>query len=425
MKEHLIAGIDLGSSCIRLVAGQVAIGSDKREALTMLGAVEVPSQGISRGSVTSLEEAVSSISACLEQAERHIGLPITEAYVGLGGPLIQVQLAKGVVGVSRPESEIREDDVQRVLESARAVVNPANFEILHILPRAFSIDGQQSVKDPLGMQGIRLEVEAQIVQGQAAHVRNCTKAVFRTGIDISELVFTPLASAQAVVSSRQKDVGVVVVNVGATTTSLAVYEEGELVHAAVIPIGAEHVTSDIAIGLRTGLDVAEQIKRTIVSAHAEEIPKNETIDLQEFGASQSEIVGSRFVSDVAQARVEEIFERVEKELKKIQRSGLLPAGVVLTGGGVKLRGVVDVAKRVLRLPASMTGATQWQNPSSDLIHDPAFSTAVGLVLWGFENEREPRLGSSGRGFSRVASKGGDMMKRLSSPLKKIFKSFIP
>ncbi len=424
MKERLIAGIDLGSSSIRLVAAQVTVGADKRESLTMLGAVEVPSQGISKGSVSSLEEAVSCISGCLEQAERQIGLPITEAYVGLGGPLIQVQLAKGVVGVSRPESEIREDDVQRVLESARSVVNPANFEILHILPRRFSIDGQQTVKDPIGMQGIRLEVDAQIVQGQAAHVRNCTKAVFRTGIDISELVFTPLASAQAVASSRQKDVGVVIVNVGAATTSIAVYEEGELIYAAVVPIGADHITSDIAIGLRTSLEVAEQIKRTVVSAHADEIPKHEMIDLLEFGASQSEIVGSRFVSDVAQARVEELFERVEKELKKIQRSGLLPAGAVLTGGGVKLRGIVDVAKRVLRLPATVAGANQLQSPMQETLHDPAFSTAVGLVLWGFEGEREPRLGA-GRGFRGAASRGGDFMRKLSSPLKKIFKSFIP
>ncbi len=423
MKEHLIAGIDLGSSSIRLVAGQVTVGADKREVLTMLGAVEVPSQGISKGSVNSLEEAVSSISACLEQAERQIGLPVTEAYVGLGGPLIQVQLAKGVVGVSRPESEIREEDVQRVLESARSVVNPANFEILHILPRRFSIDGQQAVKDPIGMQGIRLEVDAQIVQGQAANVRNCTKAVFRTGIDINELVFNPLASAQAVAGSRQKDVGVVVINVGASTTSVAVYEEGELIHAAVIPIGADHITSDIAIGLRTSLDVAEQIKRTVVSANADEVLKHEMIDLQEFGAPQSEIVGSRFVSDVAQARVEELFERVEKELKKIQRSGMLPAGALLTGGGVKLRGMVEVAKRTLRLPASLAAASQVQSQVVDIIQDPAFSTAVGLVLWGFEGEREPRLG--GRGFGGVAAKGGDMFKKLGSPLKKIFKSFLP
>jgi cell division protein FtsA len=342
----------------------------------------------------------------------------------LGGPLIQVQLAKGVVGVSRPESEIREDDVHRVLESARSVVNPANFEILHILPRRFSIDGQQAVKDPIGMQGIRLEVDAQIVQGQAAHVRNSTKAFFRTGVDITELVFTPLASAQAVASSRQKDVGVAVVNIGASTTSVAVYEEGELIHAAVIPIGADHITSDIAIGLRTSLEVAEQVKRNVVSANADEIPKHEMIDLVEFGAPQSEIVGSRFVSDVAQARVEEIFERVEKELKKIQRSGLLPAGAILTGGGVKLRGMVEVAKRVLRLPALVAGASQLQTPMQETLHDPSFSTAVGLVLWGFDGEREPRLGA-GRGFAGAASRGGDFMKRLGSPLKKIFKSFIP
>ncbi len=424
MKEHLIAGMDIGSSAIRLAVGQVAVGADKRQSLSIIGAVEVPSQGISRGSVGSLEEAVSSISACLEQADRQIGLPVSEAYVGVGGNFIQVQCAKGVIGVSRPEGEIRDEDVRRVLESARSVINPANFEVLHMLPRHFSVDGQQGVRDPVGMQGIRLEVDAQIVQGQSTHVRNLTKAVFRTGMEIQELVFAPLATVQAVTTSRQREVGVVVINIGGATTSVAVYEEGDLMHAVVLPLGADHITSDIAIGLRISLDVAEQIKRTVISAVAHEVSKQESIDLHEFGAEQSEMVSPRFVSDIAQARVEELFEKVEKELKRINRSGMLPAGAVLTGGGVKLHGVVDIAKQTLRLPAMISAAQQVSTPLHEVAQDPAFSTAVGLVLWGFDAERDHRRVSLG-GFSGLSGRGGEVMKKLSSPLKKIFRSFLP
>jgi cell division protein FtsA len=422
MKERLIAGIDLGSSTIRLAIGQIVVGQDKRETLNIIGAVEVPSQGISKGAVSALEDAVSSISACLEQAERQIGLPLSEVYMGLSGPYTSVQATKGVIGVSRADGEIRSEDVHRALESARALINPANYEILHILPRRFSVDGQAGIKDPIGMQGIRLEVDAHVIQGLSTPVRNLTKALFRTGLDISEVVFSPLATAAAVLTPRQRDLGVVLINMGASTTSLAVYEEGELLHAATIPLGSDHITSDIAIGLRTSLEVAEQFKRSCVSALANQVDKREELDLRDLGADQSEIVSLRFVSGIVQARVEEIFEKVEQELQKIERSGMLPVGALLTGGGVKLRGMTDVAKATLRLPVSIGISHQTPSPLSDAVQDPAFSTAVGLVVWGFENERGESLGRNGGGTAR---RGNEVFQKISSPLKKIFKSFIP
>ncbi len=421
MKERLIAGIDLGSSAIRMAVGQVLPTADKRETLSLIGAVEVPSAGVSKGMVSSMEDAVSAISACLEQAERQIGLPVSEAYVGLGGSYISVQLAKGVIGVSRPDGEIRGEDVHRALESARSVVNPANYEIMHVLPRGYSVDGQAGIKDPVGMQGIRLEVDAHIVQGLSTHVRNVTKSVFRTGLDISELVFVPLAAAEAVLTGRQREVGVVLVNVGAVTTSLAIYEEGELMHAAVVPIGSDHITSDIAIGLRTSLDVAERLKREYANANAEQVSRHEEVDLREFGAPQSELVSPRFISDIAQARVEEIFERVEKELKRVDRSGMLPAGAILTGGGVKLQGMVDVAKGTLRLPVAISQTTGVQSPLVEVLQDPAYATSVGLVAWGFGGERDGNVG----GGMRAPSKSGELLKKVGNPLKRIFKSFIP
>ncbi len=426
MKDHLIAGIDIGSSAIRLAIGQVFMMPDKRPSLNIIGAAEVESQGISKGVVSSLEDVVTAISGCLEQAERQVGLPVSEAYVGIGGTFTNVQLAKGVIGVSRSDGEIRDEDIQRALESARSVVNPANYEILHVLPKVFLVDGQSGIKDPLGMQGIRLEVEAHIVQGLSTHVRNLTKAVFRTNLDISELVFIPLAASQVVTSPRQREVGVAVVNIGGATTSVAVYEDGELLHAVVIPLGSDHITQDIAIVLRTSLEVAEQVKRAYISADASQIDQHDVLDLREVGAEQSEVVSPRFISDIAQARAEEIFEKVQQELKKINRGGMLPAGVILTGGGVKLRGMVDLAKNTLRLPVGIAALSGIQTPLTEIMHDPAFSTAIGLVVWGFEGDPPPAPPATPAGtHTPTLPKGGAFMKKVSSPLKKIFKSFMP
>lgn len=421
MKERLITGIDLGSSAVRLVAGQIVMGQDKRETLHILGATEVPSHGIAKGLVNSLEEAVTSISQCLEQAERQMGLPIADAYVGVSGSYMTDQIQRGVIGVSRPDGEIRGDDVQRALDSVRALVNPSNYEILHILPRGFTVDGQAGIKDPVGMQGIRLEVDAHVIQGSASHVRNVTKAILRTGIDMNELVYSPLCLAEVLATSRQKEVGVAIVNMGASTTSLAVYEEGDLLHSAVIPIGSDHVTSDIAIGLRTSLEIADVLKRQYVNAAAQHVNKFQDIDLQSLGAPSSEIVSLRFISDIAQARVEEIFERVEQELKKIERSGMLPAGILLTGGGSKLQGVPEVAKTVLRLPAVVAQIQVPPTALEDVLQDPAFSTALGLVRWGFDGERS---GDEG-GRIKLAGTAGNAVKSFGSLIKKFSKSFIP
>src|SRR3989344_5841280 len=343
MAQRLIVGLDLGSSRIRLAMGQISTSPERGPHLSVVGAVEAPSQGMSRGVVSALEDAVGSLSSALESAERQVGVPIEEAIVGVGGTHVTVIDAKGVVGVSRPDGDIRREDVERVLEATKSAANPANHEILHVLAHGFSVDGQTGIKEPIGMHGIRLETDAHLVLGLAGNVRNLTKAVFRTGLDITELVFGPLASAEA-------------------------------------------VTTDIAIGLRTSLQVAETIKLQYATALPDSVGKREEIDLAEFGADQSELVPIRHIAEIAEARVEEIFEKVEAELRKVDRSGLLPAGVMLTGGGAKLSGLVDVAKRSLRLPASVAAATHLATPMPEYVHDPSFSTAVGLVQWGYEEQ---------------------------------------
>ncbi len=419
MSEEIYVGLDVGSCAVRVAVGKMVPTADGKEQIHIVGAVEVPSSGINKGTVTNLEDAVSSVSRALEQAERITGLPLNKAWVGISGSHIISQESRGVIGVGRTDGEIREEDVERSIEAARTVATPTNYEIIHVIPKSFIVDGQRGVKDPVGMNGIRLEVDALIIQGLGSQIKNLTKAVYRTGLDIEDLVFSILATAEAVVSERQKELGVCVVNIGASTTSLVIYEEGDILHTAVMPIGSDHITSDLAIGLRTSIDVAEQVKLRYATCLPEEISKKDEINLAELGAPEDEIVGRRFIADITEARVLEIFEHVDRELQKVDRSGMLPAGVILTGSGAKLTGMLEAAKETLRLPIGL-GTPIGVSSVIDRINDPGMSTAIGLVLWG----RHIRGANSQKGFGKVMEKFGGFEK-VGSGLKKLFKSMKP
>jgi cell division protein FtsA len=417
MIEEIYTGLDVGSHAVRVAVGKLVPTSDGKEQMHIIGAVEVSSNGINKGTITNLEDAVSSISRALEQAERITGVPLNAAWVGISGGHIISQESRGVIGVGRTDGEIREEDVERAIEAARTVATPTNYEIIHVIPKSFIVDGQRDVKDPVGMNGIRLEVDALIIQGLGSQIKNLTKAVYRTGLNIEDLVFSILATAEAVVSERQKELGVCVVNIGASTTSLVVYEEGDVLHTAVLPIGSDHITSDIAIGLRTSIDVAEQIKLRYATCLPEEITKKEEIDLAELGAPEDELVGRRFIADITEARAQEIFEHVDKELKNVERSGMLPAGVILTGAGAKLSGMLDAAKATLRLPVSLGNAIGVTSVI-DRANDPGLSTAIGLVLWGHHIRGTHGGGGMGKMFqsfgSGIGKVGGGLMKLLRS-----------
>ena len=379
----LISGLDIGSSRVRLVTAQIVPpGEDDRaEGLQILGAAEVSSLGMHRGIINSIEDVVSSVSACLENAERMVGVPIESVWVGISGLHIMSQASKGVVAVSKADNEIGDEDVSRAIEASRTIATPLNYEVLHVLPRSFNIDGQTNIKDPVGMTGIRLEVDAQIILGSSSQIKNLTKAIYRTGLNIEDLVLSIMATAEAVVTPRQKELGVLVINIGVSTTSLAVFEEGDILHTAIIPLGSEHITNDIAIGLRTSIDIAEGVKVQYGDCHASAVGKREEIDLFEVGSQDHEIVKKQYVSEIIEARVEEILQKIDGELKRIKRSGLLPAGVVFTGAGAKLPGLIEVAKRTLRLPAVL-GYPLNIASVTDKVNDLGFSTAVGLIKWG-------------------------------------------
>ncbi len=419
MKGQLIVGLDLGSSAIRIVAGQIMPEKGALGPITCIGAAETRSEGISKGNITSFEDVVSSISSCLDQAERVIGIPIEEVYVSIGGTQIKVEDSKGIIGVSRNDQTVRQEDIARSIEAAKACAQTPNYEAIHVLPKKFTVDSQTDIKDPVGMQGIRLESEVKIIQGLANHLRNITKAVFRTKVDIVELVYSPLAAAEAVMSKRAKEQGVCVIDLGATTTGMAVYEDNELAHANTFLIGSDHITSDLVYTLRTSFDVAERLKRARGNALPDDLKKEDMANLKDYGAETSEEVQLKFVSEVIEARVEEIFEKVEQELQSLERSGMLPAGIIITGGGAKLPGITEVARKVFHLPATV-GASSIESSVPELVQDPAFAVAVGLVEWGYEAEKQE---DSGAGFS--GGKIGGLIDKASAPLKKIFESFMP
>ncbi|MDD5342434.1 MAG: cell division protein FtsA [Patescibacteria group bacterium] len=412
-REEIITGLDLGSNLIRIVVGQKIEGDER---IQILGVAENPSEGITKGVISSIEDTVSSISGALEKAERMTGLPVEHAYVGISGSHIHSLQSHGVVAVSKADGEIKEDDVERVIEAAQAVATPPNYETLHVIPRSFSVDNQTGVKDPVGMTGIRLEVDAQIIQGLSSQIKNITKCIYRTGLDIDDLILGVLAGAEAVLTRRQKELGVALVNIGGSTTSLAVFEEGDVVHTAVLPVGSGHITNDIAIGLRTSIEVAEQVKVEYGSCLVEEVNKRDEIDLSDISSNESTVVPRKHIVEITEARVEEIFDLVDKELKKIDRSGLLPAGIVITGGGAKMPGVAEIAKRICKLPSSI-GFPREIVTSIDKISDPAYTTAIGLLVWGAQ--------ALGRGSHRFAGPGFSTVNQVRDRMKKWFKSLMP
>ncbi len=396
-RDEFLVGVDVGTTMVRVVVCVLTPGQDKP---TVLGVGAVVSSGIQKGVVRDVEETIQSVSRALDAAEQMAGVPIDRALVNVGGAHISSQNSRGVIAVSRADNEISEDDITRVMNAAQAISLPSNREILHVIPQHFIVDGQGGITDPLGMTGVRLEVDTHIIEGSAPFIKNLAKCVYQAGVTIDDLVFAPLAAARSVLSKRQRELGVVLVDCGGGTTSLAVFEENRLLHTAVLPVGAMHITNDIAIGLRSSIDVAEKVKVEFGSAIPDEIKKSQEINLKNVDAQEEETaVSRRHVAEIIEARLSEIFSLVNRQLKTLDRSGLLPAGAVFTGGGAKLHGVVELAKRELRLPAQI-GYPVVLPGVVEHLDDPAWAVATGLVFTGLETRRG-KTRSSASALARV------------------------
>jgi cell division protein FtsA len=385
-------GIDVGTTVVRCVVGHVD-GSSMTPSIVGVG--EAPNSGMRKGMVVNIVNVAQAIDKALEEAERMSGHQIHGAVININGAHISAMSSKGVVAVGSQDHEITEDDLIRAEEAATVVQLPANREILQVTPRSYQLDGQENINDPLGMSGIRLEVDAHVITALTPHVKNLLKAAEMTETSPHAVIVSGLAAARAVLSPQQMENGVAVVDLGGTTTSIVVYEEGDLQHVAVLPIGSVNITNDLAIGLRTDLDVAEKLKL----AHASALPqssKEKPKDIQLTHNGEKLSFKVKEVDMIVEARLEEIMELVDKELKQIDRSGKLPGGVVLVGGGANLKNIAEYAKEALRLPAREARFTEMSGVS-DKTNKPDFAAALGLMLIDFEKEhRVPSANGSGK-----------------------------
>lgn len=377
----IVTGIDIGSSTVRVVVGQLTVSKEGGSHLQIIATVEQQAEGIQKGQIVSIEDTVSAVSGVLEQAEKIVGVPIEHVWVGVSGTQVIEQESKGVIAVSRTDGEISEEDLDRAIEAAKAVATPLNYEILHVLPRSFTVDGQTGIKDPIGMTGIRLEVDTKIMHSVSSHIKNVSKVVYRAGVDIDDFVLSILAAGEVVTNSRQKELGCVVINIGGPTTSMVVYEDGEVIHTSTIPIGSSHITNDLALGLKTSIDIAEHVKINHGVCISKNVSKKDVIDLKDLGAPESEIISKYYIAQIIEARVSEILEKIDEELTKIERSRMLPAGAIFVGAGSKIDGLISLSKQEISLPSQL-GYPLNIDSISDKIHDIGFVATVGLVRWG-------------------------------------------
>jgi cell division protein FtsA len=384
VQERVIVGIDVGTSTICVLVGEL----DRDGKLNIVGIGTSPSQGLRRGVVVNIEETVTSIATALDRAARLSGKPITSAYIGIAGSHIASENSKGSVAISPSQRDIVQDDVNRAIEVARAIAIPANRELIHVIPRGYVVDGQEGIRNPIGMAGFRLEVETHIITGTMSSIRNLIKCVHEAQVEIEGLILAPLASGEAVLTKGETDLGVALVDIGGGTTDVAIFTEGAIWHTVVLPIGGNLITNDIAIGLRLPFGLAEALKVTYGHCDPSLIAEDDMIDLSQYMPDCNELVPRKLLAQIIQARVEEIFEMVHEEIKKSGSDGLLSAGLIVTGGSAELPGILDVAAQVLDLPVRL-GTPISLKGLTDSISRPAYATAVGLLLMGLRHTPLP------------------------------------
>jgi cell division protein FtsA len=374
MDEPIIVGIDIGTSKICTLVARVEDGSNLR----ILGVGIEQSQGLRKGTVVDLNAAALAVSRSIEKAERTSGFEINAALVSLAGSHVSSINSRGVVGITGGIVDI--EDIDRALDAAQAVAIPHNREIIHVIQRGFIIDGQDGIRTPVGMHGYRLEVEAHIITASASTIENLRQCVAASGIEISQFVLNPLASAEVVLSETERQMGVVVVDIGGGTTDMAIYIDGDVWHTMVLAVGGNHVTSDIAHGLRLPIQQAEEIKLKFGHAVQSEVNPEEQFSVRSFGSDAPLRIRRQDLANIIEARVEEIFYLVLQEVRRSGYDGLLPAGVVLTGGSSQIPGARQLASRVMGLPARIA-KPQHLMGLTDQLDSPSFSTSVGLLEW--------------------------------------------
>lgn len=428
---RILVGIDVGTYKIVTVIAKVS-----ENTIHVLGASEVKSLGIRKGQVVDIDEAVGAINTSLEAAERMAGYSASRVLVSLGGSQIECQNSRGVVAVSTPEGEISASDLGRVIDAAKAVSLPSTREIIHVLPRSFIVDGQEGIKDPVGMSGTRLEVDTHIVTANSVSIRNLEKAFSEVGVDIDSFAFSGYASSLAVLSDTERELGVILVDIGAGTTDISIYIEGSVAYSSVLAIGARHVTNDLAIGLRLSIESAEKIKLFLSQDPSKRAAKlfedtgeekegrpSDEIDLSSLNLQEEirKVSQKTLIDGIIKPRLNEICAMIGLEIKKSGFGGQTPAGIVLTGGGALTVGIKESARRTLAMPVRIGLPTNIKGITDEVQH-PGFSTSIGLIEYGIKNT------GTGRASSFKFSMPGNLGFNGSKMVKKfinLIKSFIP
>ena len=396
---NIITGLDIGSSEIKVL---VAAQKEKESTVEVMSQIKVPSFGVRRGVVVDIEKVSNIIQPLFDRVKEEVGQEIGSVYVNINGSHLFSVSSRGLVAVSRADQKISEADVERVLQSAKTISLSSNKEILEVFPKEYIVDGEGGIKEPIGMEGGRLEAEVLILAGFSPYKKNLTQAILNSNLQALDIIPSSIASSSAVLLPKQKELGVAVLDIGAGTSELAVFKEDNLIHLAVFPIGSANITDDIAIGLQTDINTAEMLKIEKGSCLPTKSSKKEKIETETGILHFSQKGLTKIIED----RVSDIFELTQKELKKIADQGLLPSGLVLTGGGAKMKGIVDLAKKKLKLPCRLGKPLSFLG----LEDDPIYSTVCGLVLQGIDLEDSPHI---------IDNKG------LGAKIKKIFKIFIP
>ena len=393
--KNLIVGLDIGTSKVVAIVGEIT----PEGKIEIIGLGSHPSRGLKKGVVVNIESTVQSIQRAIEEAELMAGCQINSVYTGIAGSHIKSLNSHGIVAIKN--REVSEEDLDRVIDAARAVAIPADQRILHVLPQEFIVDNQEGIREPIGMSGVRLEAKVQLVTGAVGAAQNIIKCVRRCGLEVDDVILEQLASSYSVLTEDEKELGVCLVDIGGGTTDIAVFTDGAIRHTAVIPIAGDQVTNDIAVALRTPTQYAEEIKIKYACALRQLANADETIEVPSVGDRPPRKLSRQTLAEVVEPRYDELLGLVQAELRRSGFEDVIAAGVVLTGGSAKMEGVIDLAEEIFHMPVRL-GLPQFVSGLSDVVNNPIYSTGVGLLLFGEQHRQAGRsYFSSERGVKGV------------------------
>jgi len=393
---NLIAGLDIGTTKICTI-----IAENSSEGINIIGIGTHPSKGLKKGMIVDIGATIESIRKAIKEAERMADHEIETVYTGISGGHIKSFNSHGVIAIKN--REVKRSDIKRSIDAARAIAIPVDREIIHVLPQEFIVDDQRGIRDPLGMSGMRLEAKVHVVTGAVTSAQNIIKCANRTGLDVKDIILQQLASSEAVLTADEKELGVALVDMGGGTTDTAIFFNGSIGYTSIIPVGGNHFTSDIALGLRTPIKEAERIKKEYGCAIAHSVDRDEMIEVMSTDGKETRTISRRTLCEIIEPRAEELLQLIHKEILKSELAEFLGAGVVLTGGASMMPGIRELAEKIFKLPVRI-GYPRGVRGLKDVVNNPMFATGVGLVLYGSNQKSHQNFNGKGNLFNALVQR---------------------